>query len=235
MQRLVSFATYAQPGKNMSDIMAHMKRNAAIAALKYIGEGQVVGIGSGSTVNIFIEQLATIKNKIAGTVSSSEASTQLLKANGIPVLDFNSLDELPLYVDGTDAFNNLKQLVKGAGGFFTREKILATAAKKFICITDAGKAEGILGDVPVPVEVIPMARSWVARALVSLGGQPQYRSDFITDNGNIILDVFGLAITQPQDMERKINQITGVVENGIFAQQPADIILVGEEHEVRVL
>lgn len=217
----------------MSNDLYAMKLSAAKAALEYITEDQIIGVGTGSTVNIFIEQLATVKNKIAGAVASSESTASALKAHGIPVVDFNSVDVLPLYVDGADAYNTLKQLIKGGGGALTREKILAYASKKFVCIVDASKKPSVLGESAVPVEVIPMARSLVARELVKLGGQPQYRNNFTTDNGNIILDVFGLQITQPIELEHKIKQIIGVVESGIFATRSADVILVGEATAVK--
>ncbi|HSX20982.1 MAG TPA: ribose-5-phosphate isomerase RpiA [Gammaproteobacteria bacterium] len=217
----------------MSNDLYAMKLSAAKATLEYISEDQIIGVGTGSTVNIFIEQLATVKNKIAGAVASSESTASALKAHGIPVVDFNSVDVLPLYVDGADAYNTLKQLIKGGGGALTREKILAYASKKFVCIVDASKKPSVLGESAVPVEVIPMARSLVARELVKLGGQPQYRNNFTTDNGNIILDVFGLQITQPIELEHKIKQIIGVVESGIFATRSADVILVGEATAVK--
>ncbi len=207
-----------------------MKRNAAKMALKYIQEDQIVGIGTGSTVNFLIEELTSIKHKIAGTVSSSVETTKRLQAMQIPVLDFNVIDELPLYIDGADAYNELKQLVKGGGGALTKEKILAYASKQFICIVDATKQPSILGIFPVAVEVIPMARSYVARQITKLGGKPEYREHFITDNGNIILDVFGLEITQPIELETKLNQIPGVVCNGIFAIRKADVLIVGKDN-----
>lgn len=204
-----------------------MKANVAKAALQYVPHGTVIGVGTGSTVNYFIEQLGTIKDKISGAVASSESTADRLRSLGIPVLDMNSVDEIPLYVDGADAFNSLGQLVKGGGGALTREKILANASTKFICIVDANKKADVLGKFPVAIEVIPMARSYVARQLVKLGGQPQYRENFVTDNGNIIIDVFGWHINQPIELETKINQIAGVVCNGIFAARGADKILIG--------
>lgn len=213
----------------MSDIVQTMKQNAALAALQYIEEDQIIGVGTGSTVNFFIAHLATIKHKIAGTVASSVATAKLLKSFAIPVLDFNTVNELPIYIDGADAYNTLKQLVKGAGGALTQEKILAYASKKFICLVDATKKISVLGEGPIPVEVIPMARSVVARELVKLGGKPEYRNNFITDNGNIILDVYGLTIQQPMELEHKIKQIIGVVESGLFATRGADVIIVGDE------
>lgn len=219
----------------MSDLIQQMKQNAARAALKYIEDDQILGIGSGSTISIFIAELANIKHKISGAVASSKATEELLKQYGIPVLDFNNVDTLPLYIDGTDAYNSLRQLVKGGCGYLVREKILAYASKKFICIADARKQPGILGDVPVPVEVVPMARSLVARELVRLGGRPEYRNNYITDNGNIILDIHGWQITQPIEFEAKLKQITGVIDSGIFAKRTADVIIIGNEDKVTQL
>lgn len=215
--------------------LIQMRTYAAQAALQYIQDNQIIGIGTGKTINIFIEQLATIKHKISGAVASSTATQNALKSFGIPLIEFNAIDELPIYVDSADAYNSLRQLIKGAGGALTREKILAYAAKKFICIVDATKKPDLLGKTPVAVEVIPMARSFVARNLVKLGGQPQYRDNFVTDNGNIILDVHNLQINQPINLEEKINQIPGVVENGIFAARTADVILVGNRDSTQTL
>ncbi len=207
-----------------------MKRNAAKTAIKYIQEDQIVGVGTGSTVNFFIDELACLKHKIAGAVSSSLETTKRLQEMHIQVLDFNAIDELPIYIDGADAYNELKQLVKGGGGALTREKILAYASKQFICMVDSSKKPSILGKFPTAIEVLPMARSSVARQITKLGGTPEYREHFTTDNGNIILDIFGWEITQPIELETKLNQIPGVVCNGIFAIRPADIIIVGEEN-----
>lgn len=212
-----------------------MKLNAAQAALKYVADNQVVGVGSGSTVKYFIEQLATMKDRIAGAVASSVATEQLLQGFKIPILDFNSIDELPIYIDGADAYNSVKELVKGGGGALTREKILAYASKKFICMVDASKQPSILGKFPIAIEVIPMARSSVARKLVALGGQPRYREHFVTDNGNIILDTYGWEITHPIELEEKINQIPGVIANGIFAVRAADEIIIGDQHGASIL
>ncbi len=220
---------------NMSTNSEQMKLNAAKAALKYVPQDGIIGIGTGSTVNLFIKELATIKHQITGAVSSSNASSELLRSLNIPVLDFTTIDELPIYFDGADAFNSLKQLVKGGGGALTREKILAYASKQFICLVDATKTAGVLGTFPVPVEVIPMARSFVARELVKLGGRPEYRSGFVTDNGNIILDVHGWQISKPIELEHKINQIPGVVCNGIFAERGADKIIIGSTDTAREL
>lgn len=212
--------------------IAIMKRNVAKAALQYVPPNQVIGVGTGSTVNYFIEELATIKNTVAGAVASSDETAKRLRELQIPVLDLNSVDSLSVYIDGADAFNSLRQLVKGGGGALTREKILANASTKFICIVDASKKADVLGKFPVAVEVIPMARSYVARQLVKLGGQPEYRDKFVTDNGNIILDVYGWHINQPIELENKINQIAGVVCNGIFAARGADKILIGSTEAV---
>ncbi|MBN2885787.1 MAG: ribose-5-phosphate isomerase RpiA, partial [Chromatiaceae bacterium] len=193
-----------------------MKRQAAEAALDYV-EGGVIGVGTGSTVNHFIDALAGIKGRIEGAVSSSEASTERLKAHGIPVLDLNAVGELSLYVDGADESNERLQLIKGGGGALTREKIVAAASERFVCIADESKLVRVLGQFPLPVEVIPMARSLVARELVQLGGTPVWREGFVTDNGNLILDVQHLEIMDPIDLEQRINNIAGVVTVGIFA------------------
>ncbi|MBK1693502.1 ribose 5-phosphate isomerase A [Chromatium weissei] len=203
-----------------------MKKQAAEAALAYV-EGGVIGVGTGSTVNHFIDALATIKNRIEGAVSSSEASTARLAAHGIPVFDLNAAGELSLYVDGADETNAQFQLIKGGGGALTREKIVAAASQKFVCIGDETKLVKVLGAFPLPVEVIPMARSYVARELVKLGGTPMWREGFITDNGNVILDVHHLEITDPIQMEQQINNLAGVVTVGIFALRPADVLILG--------
>ncbi len=203
------------------------KRAAAEAALGYVEEGSVVGVGTGSTVRFFIEGLARQRARIAGAVSSSEQSSALLRAAGIPVLDLNATGPIPLYVDGADECDPWKRLIKGGGAALTREKILAEAAERFVCIVDPTKLVDVLGRFPLPVEVIPMARSLVARQLVLLGGQPVWRDGTVTDNGNWILDVHNLRITAPLDLEREINQIPGVVTVGLFARRPADIVLVG--------
>lgn len=211
------------------------KRAAAEAALKYIVPGEILGVGTGSTVNHFIELLAGRKSDVPGAVSSSEASTARLKAIGIPVLDLNSTGTLSLYVDGADETTRHLQLIKGGGGALTREKIIAAASRKFVCIADESKLVGVLGKFPLPVEVIPMARSYVARELVRLGGRPVLRAGFTTDNGNPILDVHGLNITDPAKLEAEINLITGVVCVGLFARRPADILLIGAAAGVREL
>ncbi|WP_289284186.1 MULTISPECIES: ribose-5-phosphate isomerase RpiA [unclassified Methylophaga] len=204
-----------------------MKKQAAWAALEYIKGNGIVGVGTGSTVNHFIDALATIKDRIEGAISSSEASTQKLEANGIKVFDLNDCNDIEVYVDGADESNHLLELVKGGGGALTREKIIAAASKQFVCIADASKLVDVLGKFPLPVEVIPMARSYVAREIVKLGGQPVYREGVITDNGNVILDVHGLDIMEPIKLEKTLNDIVGVVTNGLFAMRPADVLLLG--------
>jgi ribose 5-phosphate isomerase A len=205
-----------------------MKKLAAKAALEYV-DGGIVGVGTGSTVNHFIDFLATVKGKIEGAVSSSEVSTERMKGHGIPVLDLNDAGELDLYVDGADESNHQLHLIKGGGGALTREKIVAGASKKFVCIADGSKLVKVLGAFPLPVEVIPMARSHVARQLVKLGGTPVWREGFVTDNGNLILDIQDLEITEPLKLEQDINNIAGVVTVGIFALRPADVLILGTE------
>jgi len=209
-----------------------LKKSAAQAALDYIEYGMVIGVGSGSTVNYFIEALKSVKGKIEGAIASSVATEKKLRALSIPLLDLNSINELPLYVDGTDEINSAKQMIKGGGGALTREKIIAAVAKKFVCIADQTKKVDLLGTFPVAIEVIPMARSYVARQIVKLGGDPVYRQGFVTDNGNIILDVHNLKILDPIALEQKLNNIIGVVANGIFAMRPADVLLLGTEKGV---
>jgi len=205
-----------------------LKKSAAEAALKEIPENAIVGVGTGSTVNYFIDGLAGMRGRIAGAVSSSEASSQRLKAAGIEVLDLNSVDDLPVYVDGADEITRNLHMIKGGGGALTREKIVAAVAKRFICIADSSKLVGRLGAFPLPVEVIPMARSYVARELVRLGGRPALRMGFVTDNGNVILDVHHLNILNPVEMESTITQITGVVTCGLFARRGADLLLMAD-------
>ncbi len=205
-----------------------LKKQAAEAALAHV-EGGVIGVGTGSTVNHFIDALATVKGKIEGAVSSSEVSTERLKGHGIPVFDLNAVGDLALYVDGADETTADLSLIKGGGGALTREKIVAAASERFICIADASKLVNVLGAFPLPVEVIPMARSLVARQLVKLGGTPVWREGFITDNGNIILDVHGLQIMEPMTLEQKINNLAGVVTCGIFALRGADVLILGSE------
>lgn len=208
-----------------------MKKIAAEAALKYVESDTVIGIGTGSTVDYFIDALAAIKHTIEGAVASSISTEKKLRELGIPVFDLNAVNSVDLYVDGADEIDDHLQMIKGGGGALTREKILATAAKKFICIADVSKQVKILAkQFPLPIEVIPMARSLVARELVKLGGSPVYRDGFLTDNGNIILDVFGLEILQPLEWESILNNIVGVVEHGLFAKCPADLLLVAGEN-----
>lgn len=204
------------------------KRAAAEAALSEVKEGSIIGVGTGSTVRFFIEGLAARwRGRIEGAVSSSEQSSAMLRDAGIPVLDLNATGPIPLYVDGADECDPWSRLIKGGGAALTREKIIAEAAERFVCIIDPSKRVDVLGAFPLPVEVIPMARSLVARALVKLGGQPVWRDGCKTDNGNWILDVHGLCITDPVGMEREINQIPGVVSVGLFARRPADVVLIG--------
>ncbi len=209
-----------------------LKQKVAQAALPYVKGVGIIGIGTGSTVRHFIDCLAEFKAEIEGAVSSSEASSEHLRKVGIPVLDLNAVGTIEVYVDGADEINPLKQLIKGGGAALTREKIIAAASKKFVCIADGTKRVDILGKFPLPVEVIPMARSYVARELVKLGGQPVWRENFITDNHNVILDVHNLSILDPIELEKIINNITGVVANGLFAMRPADVILIGGGAEV---
>lgn len=206
-----------------------MKRAAAKAAIQYVEDDTVIGIGTGSTANHFIDLLATIKHRIDGTVASSEASAQRLRDHGIRVYELNASGDLSLYVDGADESTRHLHLIKGGGGALTREKIVAAASKKFICIADDSKLVDTLGAFPLPVEVIPVARSYVARQMVKLGGDPELREGFVSDNGNLILDVHNLAILDPVAMEKTINQIAGVVTVGLFAQRPADVLILGKE------
>lgn len=212
-----------------------MKQAVARAALEHVVPGTIIGIGTGSTANYFIDFLAEMKGKIDGTVASSEASAERLKGHGIPVYDLNDVSEISVYIDGADETNHYAHLVKGGGGALTREKIVAAVAKQFVCIVDSTKVVDVLGAFPLPVEVIPMARSYVARELVKLGGEPVYREGFVTDNGNVILDVHNLQIMNPVELEQKLNNITGVVTNGLFAMRPADVVLVGSESGVTTL
>lgn len=211
------------------------KKAAAYAALEYVEKNTLVGVGTGSTVNHFIDALATIKEEIAGAVSSSEASTERLKKAGIDVFDLNSISDLSIYVDGADEINAYNHMIKGGGAALTREKIVAAVADKFICIVDDTKNVDLLGAFPLPVEVIPMARSYVARELVKLGGDPVYRQGVTTDNGNVILDVYNMKIAEPLATENAINSIVGVVTNGLFANRAADVVLVGSNGGVKTL
>ena len=208
------------------------KRNAAKVAVDYIKNSAVIGVGTGSTVNFFIEELAKNKGLIDGVVSSSVATEKLLKEHNIPVIALNSVTELAIYIDGADEATKNKHLIKGGGGALTREKIIAAASKQFICIIDDTKLVPVLGNFPLPVEVIPMAQSYVAREITKLGGQPELRQDFITDNGNVILDIHNLKVENPSELEDKLNQITGVVTNGLFARRPADVLIIASDNKI---
>ncbi|MEX2517438.1 MAG: ribose-5-phosphate isomerase RpiA [Gammaproteobacteria bacterium] len=211
------------------------KRAAAEAALEYIEGNSIVGVGTGSTVNCFIDALAKIKGRIDGAVSSSEASSQRLREHGIAIVEPNSVYDIPVYVDGADEATRHKYLTKGGGGALTREKIVAALSRKFVCVIDDSKLVNTLGEFPLPVEVIPMAQSYVGRQLAKLGGQPELRDGFKTDNGNIIIDVHNLKITDPVALEQKLNQIAGVVCNGLFAARPADVLLVAGSKGIQTL
>ncbi len=204
-----------------------LKQAVARAALAHVVPDAIVGVGTGSTANFFIDALAGMKDRIPAAVASSEATKKRLEGHGIRVLDLNEVSSMPVYVDGADEVNARLHMIKGGGGALTREKIVAAVADKFVCIADASKKVEVMGRFPLPVEVIPMAREHVARQLVKLGGQPRLREGFVTDNGNVILDVHGLAITEPELLEAQINQIVGVVTNGLFALRSADVLLLG--------
>ena len=212
-----------------------LKQAVAREAIKYVVEDAIVGVGTGSTANYFIDELAKIKSRIDGAVASSQATAERLKSHGIRVVDLNSVSELPVYVDGADEITEHLAMIKGGGGALTREKIVAAVAQQFVCIADASKLVGVLGKFPLPVEVIPMARSHVGRELVKLGGQPELRQGFTTDNGNLILDVYGLSILKPLELEAELNNIVGVVSNGLFARRGADVLLLGESTGVRTI
>ncbi|MBO6557463.1 MAG: ribose-5-phosphate isomerase RpiA [Pseudomonadales bacterium] len=212
---------------NQDELKQAVGRKAAEYIEPLLNSRSIVGVGTGSTANCFIDALAKSAHTFDGAVASSEATAERLAGHGIAVYDLNNVDELLVYVDGADEVNPDLELIKGGGGALTREKIVASVAKKFVCIVDASKQVDVLGNYPLPVEVIPMARSSVARKLVALGGEPVYRQGVVTDNGNVILDVHGLSITDPCDMEDQINAITGVVTQGLFAKRPADVLLVG--------
>lgn len=215
--------------------MNDLKQMAAKAALAYIEEDMIVGVGTGSTVNYFIEALKSQRGKLDACVASSVATEQLLRAAGLPVVDLNAVNQIDLYIDGADEVTQNGDMIKGGGGALTREKILATASKKFVCIVDASKLVGHLGEFPVAVEVLPIARSLVARALVKLGGDPQYREGYVTDNGNLILDVYNLTINTPIALEEQIKGLTGVVDCGLFARRKADLILVAGQDGVQTV
>jgi ribose 5-phosphate isomerase A len=214
-----------------------LKQAVAQAAVDHIAphlnRESIVGVGTGSTANCFIDALAKIKHTFDAAVASSEATAERLKSHGINVLELNAVPHMRFYVDGADETDAHLNLIKGGGGALTREKIVAAVAQTFVCIADASKLVDVLGDFPLPVEVIPMARSYVARKLVGLGAEPIWRQDFVTDNGNLILDLYGLSIVDPKALERDINQITGVVTNGLFAQRPADLLLLGTSEGVQ--
>lgn len=219
----------------MSSAQDKLKQEAAQAALKFVQPGTVVGVGTGSTVNYFIDALATMKQDIEAAVSSSEASTARLKQHGIEVIELNNVRDLPVYIDGADEIDKHFHMTKGGGGALTREKIIAAVADKFICIADESKQVGRLGGFPIPVEVIPMARSYVAREIVKLGGDPEWRQGFVTDNGNLILDVHNFDILDPIELERQLNNIVGVVTNGLFAARNADVALIATAQGVQEL
>ncbi len=212
-----------------------MKRKAAEAAAEYVVTDAIVGVGTGSTVNHFIDVLADIKGKIEGAVSSSEASTQLMQERGIRVYDLNEVIDIPVYIDGADESDHYLNLIKGGGGALTREKIIAGASDKFVCIADESKLVDVMGTFPLPVEVIPMARSYIARELVKLGGRPVWRENFVTDNGNVILDVHDLQITEPVKLENEINKMAGVVTVGLFCNRPADVLILGTPEGARTV
>jgi len=212
-----------------------LKRAVALAAITHVPADCIVGVGTGSTANFFIDELGKIKHKIQGAVASSEASAKRLQAHGIEVISLNDAGTLPVYVDGADEITRHLHMVKGGGGALTREKIVAAASRKFVCLCDSSKLVDVLGKFPLPIEVIPMARSYVARQLVALGGQPKLREGFTTDNGNLILDVHGLSILNPVELETTLNNITGVVTNGLFARRAADVLLLGTPEGVQTL
>ena len=215
--------------------MSDLKQQAAIAALEYAKKYSIIGVGTGSTVDFFIDQLATIKSKIDVVVSSSERSTKKLKALGFTVVDLNYVGTLPIYIDGADEIDAHKRMIKGGGGALTKEKILASASTQFICMVDASKQVDVLGKFPVAVEVLPLARGLVARELLKMGGDPVWRENFMTDHGNIIIDVHNLDLTDPLTMEMKIKQLPGVVENGIFAKRRADIVICANDKSITTL
>ncbi|QKS28317.1 MAG: Ribose-5-phosphate isomerase A [Accumulibacter sp.] len=212
-----------------------LKQAVARAALAHVVEGEIVGVGTGSTANFFIAELAALGQRIRGAVASSEATRQRLEEHGISVVDLNHVDRLPVYVDGADEIDHALQMIKGGGGALTREKIVAAVAAKFVCIADQSKLVPVLGRFPLPVEVIPMALNHVSRQLARLGGEPRLREGCITDNGNLIVDLHGLEIADAVDLERRINQIVGVVTNGLFACRPADICLLATPGGVKTL
>ena len=205
------------------------KKNAAKTAIDYVKNNSIIGVGTGTTINFFIEELGKNKGLIDGAISTSVATEKLLREQHIPVLPLNSVIDLPIYIDGADEVTHNKHLIKGGGGALTQEKIVAAASKQFVCIIDDSKLVPLLGGFPLPVEVIPMAQSYVAREIAKLGGQPELRQDFLTDNGNIILDIHNLKIENPSELENQLNQITGVVTNGLFAKRPADTLIIATD------
>ena len=219
----------------MTQTQDEQKRAVAQAAIQHVSVGSIVGVGTGSTANYFIDELAKIKHKIEGAVASSESTAQRLREHHIEVLDLNSVGDLPVYIDGADEITEHLHMIKGGGGALTREKIVAATAKEFVCVADHSKLVGVLGTFPIPVEVIPMARSYVARAIVQLGGHPVLRQGFITDNGNVILDIHGLQILNPVELETNLNQITGIVTNGLFARRGANVLLLGTDKGIRTI
>ena len=212
-----------------------LKQAVAREAVKYVVDDSVIGVGSGSTANFFIDELGRVKNRIAGAVASSEKTAERLKEHGIRLFDLNGVNELPVYIDGADEITEHLAMIKGGGGALTREKVVAAVAKRFICIADESKLVPVLGKFPLPVEVIPMARAYVGRQMVRLGGQPKLREGFTTDNGNMVLDVWGLSILDPVELEKTINNVTGVVTSGLFARRGADVLLLGTKSGVKTL
>jgi ribose 5-phosphate isomerase A len=219
----------------MATSQDELKRAVAQVAIQHVPNDCIVGVGTGSTANFFIDELAKIRHKIQAAVASSEASANRLKGHGIEVVSLNDAGTLPVYVDGADEITRHMHMTKGGGGALTREKIVAAASRKFVCVCDASKLVDVLGNFPLPIEVIPMARSYVAREIVLLGGQPKLREGFTTDNGNLILDVHGFSILNPVELETKLNNIAGVVTNGLFARRPADVLLLGTQEGVKTL
>jgi len=212
-----------------------LKQAVARAALHYVVDDAVIGVGSGSTANFFIDELGARGGRIRGAVASSERTAERLRRHGIPLVDLNEVEELPVYIDGADEVTAGFAMIKGGGGALTREKIVAAVSRRFVCIADASKLVAVLGAFPLPVEVIPMARAHVAREIVRLGGRPRLRAGFVTDNGNVVLDVSGLAITDPAGLEERLNNIVGVVTNGLFARRGADVVLLGTPAGVRTM
>lgn len=215
--------------------LEQLKKNAAVAAMQYVEEDSVIGVGTGSTVNYFIDELAKMKSRIEGCVASSKATEEKLKSHNIPVYDLNAVNKVHVYIDGADEINFYLYAIKGGGGALTREKICAAVAEKFVCIADQSKKVDVLGEKPLPVEVLPMARSYVARQIVKMKGNPVYRENFVTDNGNIIIDIHQLDILQPMHIEKELNNITGIVANGLFAMRPADVLLLAGTEGVKTI